>query len=213
MRTWPKAMDQWKPAIFGTATRFGFPPSWLAAIMALESGGNPTLCSGAGACGLMQVMPATATALAKRPVTGPELMSDPLLSIELGAKYIRKSLDLASIDGDFVMAAIAYNAGSVRCGTGHTRTDKIPCPTTWNVIMDCATKSDGTVVASDYPRVAIGYCNTAIDRGFGLGDAATPILVARFTSSPSVSLGAVVAVGAGVLLGWSATKKYRNKIL
>jgi len=50
---------RWGAAIQNAAEINGIPPSWLVGIMQIESGGNPTVCSDAGACGLMQFIPMT----------------------------------------------------------------------------------------------------------------------------------------------------------
>jgi hypothetical protein len=58
-------MRRWDPMIAEASKRFGVPQSWIRAVMQAESGGRTTLIegraitSGAGAMGLMQLMPAT----------------------------------------------------------------------------------------------------------------------------------------------------------
>jgi hypothetical protein len=179
-------MAQWGALIRASASKYQIPAAWLAAIMALESGGKPGLCARLpdGTCaqnegaGLMAILPSTASLLAGRGVSSQELLSNNALSIDLGAKYLRQNLD-ANV-GDFVRAAVAYNAGSVRCGTGSTwrpsgsSLPKFPCPTTWNVIMGCVDvpMGSGNVVSNDYPRAAIRFLNAALDAGFGAGAAA-----------------------------------------
>jgi len=68
-----------------------------------ESGFSPTVCSGAGACGLDQLMPATARGL------GVTNRSDPQQSLNGGARYLRGQLDRF---GKLSLALAAYNAGS-----------------------------------------------------------------------------------------------------
>ena len=67
-----------------------------------ESGFSPTVCSGAGACGLEQLMPATAQGL------GVTNRSDPQQSLNGGARYLRGKLDRF---GKLSLALAAYNAG------------------------------------------------------------------------------------------------------
>ncbi len=76
--------------------------------MAKESQGNPNAVSGAGAVGLMQMKPDTASEMAGRNVTAEELKSNPQLATDLGAKYLRKQID----EGGSVEAGLGrYNQG------------------------------------------------------------------------------------------------------
>lgn len=59
----------------------------IGAIIERESGGRPDVCSGAGACGLMQFMPATWADMQRQyPVAGGR--ADPGASLYLGARYL-----------------------------------------------------------------------------------------------------------------------------
>lgn len=68
-----------------------------------ESGWNPKARSGAGAMGLVQLMPGTAKGLG---VSNPY---DPIQSLTGGAKYLGQQLK--SFGGDYSKALAAYNAG------------------------------------------------------------------------------------------------------
>ncbi|MFN0116076.1 MAG: lytic transglycosylase domain-containing protein [Paracoccaceae bacterium] len=91
-------------------------PNWLAlAIARRESEFNPGAVSGAGARGLMQVMPATAKMMAGKlglPYDAARLTADPGYNTELGSAY------LAGLIGEFgpspVLVASGYNAGPGR---------------------------------------------------------------------------------------------------
>ena len=88
-------------------------PYLILAVARQESTFRPALRSHAGASGMMQVMPGTATWLAEvdgrvRPEHAEHLM-DPYSSMRMGAVYIRRMLNFW--DGDVVKALASYNAG------------------------------------------------------------------------------------------------------
>lgn len=84
------------------ATKYNVSPKLLSAIAEVESGGNQSAVSPAGAIGVMQLMPDTAAGLGVNPY-------DEQQNIEGGAKYIRQMLD--EFGGDVRKAVAAYNAG------------------------------------------------------------------------------------------------------
>ena len=89
--------------INAAAASNGIDPALLKGLVSQESGFNPNARSGAGAVGLTQLMPGTASALG---VTNP---LDPAQSLQGGAKYLRQQLD--RFGGDEKLALAAYNAG------------------------------------------------------------------------------------------------------
>jgi soluble lytic murein transglycosylase-like protein len=89
--------------INAAAASNGIDPALLKGLVSQESGFDPSARSGAGAVGLTQLMPATASALG---VTNP---LDPAQSLQGGAKYLREQLD--RFGGDETLALAAYNAG------------------------------------------------------------------------------------------------------
>jgi soluble lytic murein transglycosylase-like protein len=92
--TFGQRMRRWSPLIAQASKRFGVPQSWIRAVMQAESGGrtmlaeNVPIVSGAGAMGLMQLMPSTwremraALGLGRNPF-------DPHDNIFAGAAYLR----------------------------------------------------------------------------------------------------------------------------
>lgn len=91
--------------IFEEASRtYNVPKNLIKAIAKAESDFNPNATSGAGAQGIMQLMPATAREL------GVTDAYDPYQNIMGGTKYISQMLQ--KYDGNVSLALAAYNAGS-----------------------------------------------------------------------------------------------------
>jgi len=84
------------------AETYGLPEKLISSVIKQESNFNSIAVSGAGAMGLMQLMPGTARLL------GVKDGFDPEQNIMGGAKYLRQMLDQF---GDVEMALAAYNAG------------------------------------------------------------------------------------------------------
>jgi soluble lytic murein transglycosylase-like protein len=84
------------------AIRTGLPPALVESVARVESSLRPEAVSHKGALGLMQLMPATAQALAADP-------RDPFQNIDAGARLLRELL--IKYDGDVIKALSAYNAG------------------------------------------------------------------------------------------------------
>lgn len=82
----------WADQINEAARVHGVPAIVIAAIMAGESGGDPSARSGAGASGLMQVMPQYHAHRAAK--YGGDL-SDPRVNILVGTEYLKESFDKA----------------------------------------------------------------------------------------------------------------------
>ena len=89
--------------IEAAATRNGIDKRLMMAVMKQESSFNPRATSYKGACGLMQLMPATAARFGVRNIYDPEQ------NIEGGARYLRFLLD--TFGGSVELALAGYNAG------------------------------------------------------------------------------------------------------
>lgn len=85
-------------------------PLLILSLMRQESAFNKNARSGAGARGLMQVMPRTARMIAS--VRSSANLFDPSVNIGVGTKYFVKRL--AQYDGDVELTLAAYNAGFAR---------------------------------------------------------------------------------------------------
>jgi soluble lytic murein transglycosylase len=85
------------------------------AVARQESEFDPAAVSGAGARGLLQLMPATARDMARRaglPFSSQRLVTDPGYNATLGATYLANQLD--RFDGSYILTLVAYNAGPRR---------------------------------------------------------------------------------------------------
>lgn len=83
------------------------------ALIRQESRFDPRAHSGAGAYGLMQVMPATAAWLEGDDSLRryPERLLDPAINLRVGQDYIAYLMTMAPIDGDLLRMVASYNGG------------------------------------------------------------------------------------------------------
>lgn len=104
----PSASANKVPAHFAEAVRdaartHGVDPRLVAAVARRESAWNANAVSQVGACGIMQLMPATAR------YVGVTDVFDARQNILGGTRYLRSLLD--TFDGDLDLTLAAYNAG------------------------------------------------------------------------------------------------------
>jgi soluble lytic murein transglycosylase len=105
----------YRDLIFDEAAKHEVDPFLVAALMRQESAFDAEIVSGAGAVGLMQVMPATGRELARR--GGPRPFSEAALrvadvNLHLGSRYLAQML--GRYDGRLPLVLSAYNAGPSR---------------------------------------------------------------------------------------------------
>jgi soluble lytic murein transglycosylase-like protein len=93
----------YEAAISQAAQRYGIEPALLHGLIQQESGFDPSSQSSAGAMGLTQLMPGTASSL------GVRNPFDPTESIEGGARYLAQLM--SQFGGNTTDALAAYNAG------------------------------------------------------------------------------------------------------
>jgi soluble lytic murein transglycosylase len=101
--------------ILPNAEKRNIPEDWVWGLMRSESLFMPDVRSGAGAIGLMQIMPATGkeiTAKLGKKWHGSSVLSNPETNIDLGTEYLRMMLD--RFDNNYPAATAAYNAGPHR---------------------------------------------------------------------------------------------------
>jgi soluble lytic murein transglycosylase-like protein len=101
----PTPQQPYADAVIAAADRYGLDPKLLSAVVAVESGYRARAVSRAGAAGLTQLMPGTATAL------GVTDRFDPAGNLFAGSAYL--ALQLRRF-GDLRLALAAYNAGPER---------------------------------------------------------------------------------------------------
>jgi soluble lytic murein transglycosylase len=105
------------------AAESNLPESLVYAIIKAESTYSPTALSPVGAVGLMQLMPATAKAVAGVAVDRAGLTT-PDINIRYGSRHLKDLL--AYHNGDLVKTIAAYNAGSGNVGKWEKRLGQIP---------------------------------------------------------------------------------------
>lgn len=109
-------------------------PALIAAVIYAESGFIPGRTSSAGAEGLMQITPETASDIARRSGGTAFTLEDlatPQINISYGSYLLRELLDRYDGDVDAVLAA--YNAGpgnADKWGGSQLKADQIPFPET-----------------------------------------------------------------------------------
>jgi hypothetical protein len=163
---WPESVNQYRQQIEEAAAKWDFPPEWIAATMARETGGRSVClpgkhgctgpncrhaggvcegvcssCSGAEGCGLMAVMP--------RPdVTCLDMMSDPAVAIDRGCWAMDQCRRLLGdhYGNEYLHLALCHNAwlrkrpdGSWynKCGRGSYKGQTCPDPQQWGVVVGC----------------------------------------------------------------------------
>ena len=98
--------DRYDSIITQASRTYGVSFSLLKSVIKAESNFNPLAVSPKGACGMMQLMPATAQEL------GVQDVFDPNENIHAGSRYLKWLLDV--FEGDVQRALAAYNAGPNR---------------------------------------------------------------------------------------------------
>jgi soluble lytic murein transglycosylase len=105
----------YRDAVIRYSQAQGLDPYFVAGLIRQESMFNPNARSPVGALGLMQVMPATGTAVARGlGISGFQTarLTDPSINLRIGTKYLADQI--RSHNGRLVDAIAAYNAGPNR---------------------------------------------------------------------------------------------------
>ena len=113
---------------------YGLPePAFVFAITRQESSFDPYARSGAGARGMMQLLPTTASVVARRAGLGSGSLDEPDYNMKVGATFLGQLTD--EFSGSYVLATAAYNAGPGR-------------PPQW--ITSCGDPRNGGTDAADF---------------------------------------------------------------
>lgn len=126
MRVTPTVRHEIAGTILAAAHRYDLAPELILAMIFTESSFDPHAESAMGAVGLMQLMPATATQLARElewEWKGRQLLTDPESNILMGSFYLRKLLHRFD---DLNVALAAYNVGPNRLRTIMTEENRVP---------------------------------------------------------------------------------------
>lgn len=102
-----------KGTVLAEARRYGVDPALAYGLMRAESAMQPDARSPAGALGLLQLMPGTAGAVARRNslrYDGASSLTDPAINVPLGIAHLAELH--RDFGGNWVRVAAAYNAGA-----------------------------------------------------------------------------------------------------
>lgn len=179
---WPEAINQWRDLIKRKAAEYGVPEAVIAAIIYVESKGNPNAAS--SCChGLMQ--------LHHLYFGGNEggRLYDPELNVDLGTKRLAELMK--QHEGNLVHVAAHYNFGHLECG------DDPNCrPTIWQLRTNCG-----------YVDTFIAAHNSAIDQGY---DAGMPEVETKPATNKYLMVGAAVVAFGGTSVWLQRRSKTRR---
>jgi soluble lytic murein transglycosylase-like protein len=158
-------VDRWAAAIALASSRFDIPQQWIRRVMRAESGGETALAgrpvvSGAGAMGLMQLMPGTwrDMRLALNLGSDPQ---DPSQNILAGTAYLRLMYDRFGYPGLFA----AYNAGPSRYAAFLSGARTLPTETRFYVAATALAANGGAILLRQPPAGFVARAANAPARG------------------------------------------------
>ncbi|QYC96899.1 catalytic lytic transglycosylase [Escherichia phage vB_EcoP_HC-25922] len=99
-------IEELDPMVQQASKKYGIPAALIHAVIQRESSGRPTVASGTGPVGLMQI----SKGLAKDYGYKLEDRLDPAKNIDMGARYLRDNLK--AFDGDVRKALVGYSEGT-----------------------------------------------------------------------------------------------------
>lgn len=137
---------------------YGLNRDLVVSLIAQESGFNRYARSGAGAIGLMQVMPATAREVAEKlDMAGFSMsqMTNPLTNLKIGMAYLAQQAE--RYNGDMTAAMVAYNGGPSR-GDRYAKQG-------WAASLPTETRNYPKIIAGNYEEITqLSYAATAAEQ-------------------------------------------------
>jgi len=126
IETTPIKLGEIEPTVKSYSDQFGVDFNLSSALIQQESGGDPSALSGAGAVGLMQIMPGTAKAIAEElgEEYSDEKLKDPDTNIRWGTYHLKTLLD--KFGGDELKALAGYHAGEGAVRKAEEKGQRIP---------------------------------------------------------------------------------------
>jgi soluble lytic murein transglycosylase-like protein len=155
------------------------------ALVRQESGFNPNAKSGAGARGLMQVMPGTARFVAGK-INKDEMFS-PELNLSLGQRYIQRLLEQGPTSNNLVFLAVAYNGGPGNMAKWERKSDHRDDPLLFiESLPSRETRSFVKRVLTNFwmYRDRLGQPNTSLD---SLAAGEWPLYISKDGAQPRVA--------------------------
>lgn len=135
-------------AVISEARARDFDPSLVLAVIEVESGFDNFAVSPAGAIGLMQILPSTGKALARRlgiPWHGSRTLFDPVANVKIGVAYLH---ELRERFDHLPTALAAYNWGPGRIGRWVRSGSELPEHYAQRVLSARAERTLGSMGAS-----------------------------------------------------------------
>ena len=125
---------KYKGIIVEYSNQYNLKPELVSSLIYAESGFNKDAISKAGAVGLMQVLPSTATEIAKKLDKDTFDLNCPNDNIQFGCYYLNYLINY--YEGDLLYALCAYNAGlnNVRYWNFNGNIEEIPIRQTKNYV-------------------------------------------------------------------------------
>ena len=151
----PATFSKFDPLIQSAASKHGVDPNLISRMIKHESNFNPKAISPAGAKGLMQLMPDTATELGVRNVFDPEE------NLDAGVRYISQLLH--KYDGDVNKALAAYNWGPGRVDKHGI--DNLPTETRNYLQKILGGEDVGSSIARVHPKTSATTSTASIKEG------------------------------------------------